>query len=163
MDSKKYLYFTLVLTWMFSLLGVFTLTYKYEENKWGEKVTSLQKEAEKKYNQEILSVLERERNLQSAVQKLETESNENVKQINSLRARNRQLIRDAGGLRDPGYGGSSGESKGTNSSSGINSQTNTGTILSGKTTEFLLDLTSEADEIREQLKLCQKWAKKISQ
>lgn len=162
MDSKKSLYCTLILVWVFSLFGVFNLTYEYQENKWRGKVSALQKEAEEKYNQEILAILEKERNLQNAVQKLESESNENLKQISALRAHNRQLIHAAGGLRDPGRGSSGGSTKERNSSSSVNTSTRARAVLSGKATEFLLDLTTEADRIREQLKLCQNWAKEIS-
>lgn len=163
MNSKSPIWVVAVIFYVVSLMGAASITYKYQENKYNDKINKIQKEAHNTYLAELGKVLDRERALQESVQKLEIESNDKLKEINSLRARNRQLVRNAGGLRDPGSRESGNSPKGKDSSTSGNPKADTGQILSGKTTDFLLNLAADADEIREQLRLCQQWAKRIAE
>lgn len=102
-------------------------------------------------------VLKRENELQETINALVEESYTRTIEIERLSFNNASLVHQLGGLRDPG---SSYTHK--NKSSGSGSETDTGTILSDEATEFLLELTRDADALREQLRLCQEWAKSVS-
>lgn len=101
--------------------------------------------------------LKRENKLQEAIDALVDENYTRTIEIERLSFNNASLVRQLGGLRDPG---SSYTHK--NKSSGSDSKTDTGTVLSDEATEFLLELTRDADAVREQLRLCQEWAKSVS-
>lgn len=100
-----------------------------------------------------------EQELQGQVTDLLEESHARQMEIYRLASFNAQLVFELGGLRDPGNScGSSSENE--NKNSGSDSKTATGK-LSRKATQFLLDLTREADEVREQLRLCQEFVRKL--
>lgn len=99
----------------------------------------------------------REAELQGVINDLLEDSHNYTIEIYKLSSDNAKLVRKLGGLRDPG----SSYSYKNDCSSG-NNEANTGTVLSDEATEFLLDITREADLLREQLRLCQEWAKSVS-
>lgn len=99
----------------------------------------------------------RERELNSTISTLLEESHGRQLEIERLSGERAVLIKR---LRDPGS--SCGGIEAGNKSSGSDSSTATGTELSVEATQFLLSLTRDADLLREQLRLCQNWAKSIA-
>lgn len=99
----------------------------------------------------------REAELQGVINDLLEESHNYTIEIYKLSSDNAKLVRKLGGLRDPGNSYTY-----KNDCSSGNNEANTGTVLSDEATEFLLDITREADLLREQLRLCQEWAKSVS-
>ena len=83
---------------------------------------------------------------------------ESQQELSTLDAKYRQLVRDAGGLRDKGSG-DCGDRSNTKSASASGNNDSSSRVLSEEATEFLLRLTAEADQLREQVLLCQEWAK----
>ena len=99
----------------------------------------------------------KETELQGTINDLLDESYTRLIEIEKLSSDNAALVRKLGGLRDPGNISGS-----KNKSSSSDTKAAAGTVLSREATEFLLNLTREADEVREQLRLCQKWAESVS-
>lgn len=98
----------------------------------------------------------KENELHGVIDDLLDESYTRILEIERLSSDNATLVRKLGGLRDPG------STRGDkNKSSGSDPKTGAGTVLSDEATEFLLSLTRDADVLREQLRLCQEWAKQI--
>ncbi len=102
-----------------------------------------------------------EQKLQSQVTTLLEESYERQLEIARLASSNAQLVFELGGLRDPGSTSSS-TTGNANKNSDSDSKTAAGK-LSKEATQFLLDLTKEADEVREQLRLCQEFVSELPQ
>ena len=121
------------------------LTREYYVDKHEAFVQKLNAEAEKRENE-----------LHGVIDDLLDESYTRIVEIERLSSDNTKLVRELGGLRDPGRSYST-----KNKSSGSDSKTGAGTVLSDEATEFLLGLTRDADVLREQLRLCQEWAKQI--
>ena len=115
-----------------------------------EAVKTLQNETEK--------LLERERKLANQIFELEARYNESQQELTDLDARYRQLVRDAGGLRDKGSGNCGDSSKRKDTSPSRTDEANP-RVLSEEATDFLLRLTREADELRLRLLEAQEWAK----
>lgn len=153
-----------IITWMSIAITAFSvggLTYKFEEAKWEAALQKQKIEAQEELQSATLEVLERERKAREQIFELENKHQETLHQLSELDTKYKRLVRDAGGLRDKRRGESGSNSKGTNSGTGGNPETDS-RILSRETTDFLLDLTAEADRMREQLRLCQDWARSIS-
>lgn len=121
------------------------LTREYYVDKHEAFVQKLNAEAEKRENE-----------LHGVIDDLLDESYTRIVEIEQLSSDNAKLVRKLGGLRDPGRTYSA-----KNKSSGSDPKTGAGTVLSDEATEFLLGLTRDADVLREQLRLCQEWAKQI--
>ena len=122
------------------------LTREYYVDKHEAFVQKLNAEAEKRENE-----------LHGVIDDLLDESYTRIVEIEQLSSDNAKLVRKLGGLRDPRCTYSA-----ENKSSGSDSKTGAGTVLSDEATEFLLGLTRDADVLREQLRLCQEWAKSVS-
>lgn len=120
-------------------------TREYYVDKHEAFVQKLNAEAEKRENE-----------LHGVISDLLDESYTRIVEIERLSSDNAKLVRELGGLRDPGSSYST-----KNKSSGSDPKTGAGTVLSDEATEFLLGLTRDADVLREQLRLCQEWAKQI--
>lgn len=153
-----------IITWVAVAITAFSvggITYKFEEAKWEAALQKQKIEAQQELQSATLEVLERERKAREQIFELENKHQETLQQLSALDTKYRRLVHDAGGLRDKGRGKSSSNSKGTNTSTGGNNETDS-RLLSRETTDFLLDITAEADEVREQLRLCQEWARTIS-
>lgn len=153
-----------IITWVSVAITAFSvggLTYKFEEAKWEAALQKQKIEAQQELQSATFEVLERERKAREQIFELENKHQETLQQLSALDTKYRRLVRNAGGLRDKGRGESGGNSKGTNTSTGGNNETDS-RLLSRETTDFLLNITAEADEVREQLRLCQDWARTIS-
>ena len=150
-------YVSIALLWIVSLF----LVYDYFDDKYDREIERLQSEAEYTLRVETEKILERERSVREKLDKLVEEHNKTKTELSSLNSKYRAAIRNAGGLRDKGSWKSGDSTKGKDSSATGNNGTDS-RVLSRETTEFLLNLTLEADLLRERLKLCQDWAKMIS-
>ena len=153
-----------IITWVAVTVTAFSvggLTYKFEESKWEAALQKQKIEAQQELQSATTEVLERERKAREEVFELETKHQKTLQQLSELDTKYRNLVRNAGGLRDKGRRESGSSSKGTNTSSSGNNETDS-RVLSEETTDFLLNLTAEADRMREQLRLCQDWARSIS-
>lgn len=122
------------------------LTRSYYINKHEAFIQKLNAEATAKENE-----------LHGVIDDLLDESYTRILEIERLSSDNATLVRKLGGLRDPGSSRSN-----KNKSSGSDPKTGAGTVLSEEATGFLLSLTRDADVLREQLRLCQEWAKSVS-
>lgn len=150
-------YISIALLWIASLF----LVYDYFDDKYDREIERLQSEAEYTLRVETDKLLEKERHVREELCKLQEEHNKTKTELSSLNSKYRAAIRNAGGLRDKGSWKGGDSTKGKDSSATGNNGTDS-RILSRETTEFLLNLTLEADLLRERLKLCQDWAKMIS-
>lgn len=153
-----------IITWVAVAITAFSvggITYKFEESKWKAALQKQKIEAQQELQSATTEVLERERKAREEVFELETKHQKTLQQLSELDTKYRNLVRNAGGLRDKGRRESGSSSKGTNTSSSGDNETDS-RVLSEETTDFLLDLTAEADRMREQLRLCQDWARSIS-
>ena len=133
-------------------------TYKYQEHKYEALIIQHQMEAVKTLQNETEKLLERERKLANQIFELEARYNESQQELTDLDARYRQLVRDAGGLRDKGSGNCGDSSKRKDTSPSRTDEANP-RVLSEEATDFLLRLTREADELRLRLLEAQEWAK----
>ena len=150
-------YVSIALLWIASLF----LVYDYFDDKYDREIERLQSEAEYTLRVETDKLLEKERHVREELSKLQEEHNKTKTELSALNSKYRTAIRNAGGLRDKGIRESGDSTKGKNSSATGNNETDS-RILSRETTEFLLNLTLEADILRERLRLCQDWARMIS-
>ena len=150
-------YVSIALLWIASLF----LVYDYFDDKYDREIEKLQSEAEYTLRVEADKLLEKERHVREELSKLQEEHNKTKTELSALNSKYRTAIRNAGGLRDKGIRESGDSTKGKNSSTTGNNETDS-RILSRETTEFLLNLTLEADILRERLRLCQDWARMIS-
>ena len=132
--------------------------WKYQEHKYEAIIQAHRAEASQKLQDETMKLLEKERLIQSRIFDLENKYHESQQELSTLDSKYRQLVRDAGGLRDKGSGdcGDRSNAKGASTSGNNDSSSR---VLSAEATEFLLRLTAEADQLREQVLLCQEWAK----
>ena len=160
MDIKKILISVGIL---FAIsLTAFSFGALYEEKQWQAAIQKQKIEATQELQKATNEVLERERKAREEITALETKHQNTLKELSALDSKYRKLVSAAGGLRDKGCRESSSSSKGKNTGSNGNSETNSGRVLSREATDFLLDLTAEADQMREQLRMCQDWAKRLS-
>lgn len=153
-----------IITWVAVAITAFSvggITYKFEEAKWEAALQKQKIEAQQELQSATLEVLERERKAREQIFELENKHQKTLQELSDLDTKYRRLVHDAGGLRDKGRGKSSNDSKGTNTSTSRDNETDP-RILSREATDFLLSLTAEADQMREQLKLCQDWIKTLS-
>ena len=129
-------------------------TFHYCESKHQDFIQKLNATTQKAKENQAL----REQELNSVISDLLEESHGRQMEIERLSSERAVLIKR---LRDPGST-SSGRTGTENKSSGSDTETTTGTELSREATEFLLRLTRDADLLREQLSLCQNWAKSLT-
>lgn len=109
--------------------------------------------------QHIEKTNKRELELNGAISDLLEESYEKRLEIERLSAeRSRLLTR----LRDPGSSGSSKQTN-NNKNTGGSINTSAGSDLSREASEFLLDLTRDADQVAVRLRLCQGVLRKVSE
>ena len=109
--------------------------------------------------QHIEKTTKRELELNGVISDLLEESHERQMEVERLSAeRARLLVR----LRDPGSTSSSKSSNGNKNTGGSNGTT-AGQELSREASEFLLDLTRDADQVSVRLKLCQSVLGKLSE
>ncbi len=132
--------------------------WKYQEHKYEAIIQAHRAEANQKLQDETMKLLEKERLIQSHIFDLENKYHESQQELSTLDAKYRQLVRDAGGLRDKGSG-DCGDRSNAKSTSASGNNDSSSRVLSEEATEFLLRLTAEADQLREQVLLCQEWAK----
>ena len=132
--------------------------WKYQEHKYEAIIQAHRAEASQKLQDETMKLLEKERLIQSRIFDLENKYHESQQELSTLDAKYRQLVRDAGGLRDKGSGDCGDRSNAKSASTSGNNDSSS-RVLSEEATEFLLRLTAEADQLREQVLLCQEWAK----
>lgn len=132
--------------------------WKYQEHKYEAIIQAHRAEANQKLQDETMKLLEKERLIQSRIFDLENKYHESQQELSTLDAKYRQLVRDAGGLRDKGSG-NCGDRSNAKSASASGNNDSSSRVLSEEATEFLLRLTAEADQLREQVLLCQEWAK----
>lgn len=132
--------------------------WKYQEHKYEAIIQAHRAEANQKLQDETMKLLEKERLIQSRIFDLENKYHESQQELSTLDAKYRQLVRDAGGLRDKGSG-NCGDRSNAKSPSASGNNDSSSRVLSEEATDFLLRLTSEADQLREQVLLCQEWAK----
>ena len=132
--------------------------WKYQEHKYEAIIQAHRAEASQKLQDETMKLLEKERLIQSRIFDLENKYHESQQELSTLDAKYRQLVRDAGGLRDKGSG-DCGDRSNAKSASASGNNDSSSRVLSEEATEFLLRLTAEADQLREQVLLCQEWAK----
>ena len=132
--------------------------WKYQEHKYESVIQAHRAEASQKLQDETMKLLEKERLIQNHIFDLEKKYHESQQELSALDAKYRQLVRDAGGLRDKGSGDCGDRSNATSAST-IGNNDSSSRVLSEEATEFLLRLTAEADQLREQVLLCQDWAK----
>ena len=132
--------------------------WQYQENKYEAIIQAHRAEANQKLQDETMKLLEKERLIQSRIFDLENKYHESQQELSTLDAKYRQLVRDAGGLRDKGSG-NCGDRSNSKSASASGNNDSSSRVLSEEATDFLLRLTAEADYLREQVLLCQEWAK----
>lgn len=109
--------------------------------------------------QHIEKTNKRELELNGTISDLLEESYEKRLEIERLSAeRSRLLVR----LRDPGNSSNSKQAHG-NKNTGGGTDTSAGRDLSREASEFLLDLTRDADQIAVRLRLCQGILRKVSE
>ena len=132
--------------------------WQYQENKYEAIIQAHRAEANQKLQDETMKLLEKERLIQSRIFDLENKYHESQQELSTLDAKYRQLVRDAGGLRDKGSG-NCGDHSNSKSPSASGNNDSSSRVLSEEATDFLLRLTAEADYLREQVLLCQEWAK----
>jgi hypothetical protein len=132
--------------------------WQYQENKYEAIIQAHRAEANQKLQDETMRLLEKERLIQSRIFDLENKYHESQQELSTLDAKYRQLVRDAGGLRDKGSG-NCGDRSNAKSPSASGNNDSSSRVLSEEATDFLLRLTAEADYLREQVLLCQEWAK----
>lgn len=132
--------------------------WKYQEHKYEAIIQAHRAEANQKLQDETMKLLEKERLIQSRIFDLENKYHESQQELSTLDAKYRQLVRDAGGLRDKGSG-DCGDRSNAKSASASGNNDSSSRVLSEEATDFLLRLTAEADQLREQVLLCQEWAK----
>lgn len=132
--------------------------WKYQEHKYEAIIQAHRAEANQKLQDETMKLLEKERLIQSRIFDLENKYHESQQELSTLDAKYRQLVRDAGGLRDKGSG-DCGDRSNAKSASASGNNDSSSRVLSEEATDFLLRLTAEADYLREQVLLCQEWAK----
>lgn len=132
--------------------------WQYQENKYEAIIQAHRAEANQKLQDETMKLLEKERLIQSRIFDLENKYHESQQELSTLDAKYRQLVRDAGGLRDKGSG-NCGDRSNAKSPSTSGNDDSSSRVLSEEATDFLLRLTAEADYLREQVLLCQEWAK----
>ena len=147
-------------------LTTFFLVRAYEENKWGRVVSELREAQERERRgaaealaQETGRVLELQQRLNEAAQVADLGYKEKEDEIDRLEASNRRLVRELGGLRDPGHRPTarcatpSAEAGGARGAAEPASEGR----LSDEATEFLLAEARRADEVANWAGTCWRW------
>lgn len=134
------------------------LTYRYQANKYEAIIQEHRTLAAQTLQQELEKNLEATLKLNQKIFELETQYHESQQELTDLDTRYRQLVRNAGGLRDKGSRKCSGSSQANDTGSSKPDGTDS-RVLSEETTEFLLNLTRDCDQVRLRLIEAQEWAK----
>lgn len=127
-------------------------TKEYYQAKHQEYIAQVNAQSEKLKQNQLVTELQ----LRDTIQRLLEESHAKSLEIERRTA---DLAKYRGRLRDPGARSTTGAAGKKNS--GSDNETAAGK-LSDQTVEFLLGLTGEADQVREQLRLCQQFVSAIS-
>ena len=137
------------------------LTANYLGAKHEAEVQSIRAEAAQRYADAQQQALTIERAHAELATKLEVQHEANRTRLAALRADNRRLARELGGLRDP-FAAASTCPVPTDSDSTVDSAaTATTGRLSAEASEFLLDLAYDADRAAEYASTCYRWVKEL--
>lgn len=139
-------------------LGSWYLTAEYKDAKWGKAVADQKVAAAAELQAETEKVLAAERKNTELNNQLEKNHAEANRKIDATLADNRRLARELGGLRDPGRRPSCGGAQAGAGPAADPAGGSAGTELSDEATEFLLELTAEADRAAEYAQTCHAWA-----
>lgn len=135
------------------------LAMKYENAVWTAKVADQKQEAA----QELAEATERARKAEALNDKLKTDLEKNDAQkkaaVESVLRDNRRLVRELGGLRDPGRrpSGDGAMPSGAESSGSCPGGT-AGSRLSDEASEFLLEFAASCDRAATYAQTCHAWA-----
>lgn len=140
-------------------LGSWYLTAEYKDSKWGKAVADQKVAAAAELQAETEKVLAAERENTRLNNQLEKNHAEASRKIDATLADNRRLARELGGLRDPGRRPSCGSTQAGAGPAADPAGGSAGAELSDEATEFLLELTAEADRAAEYAQTCHAWAK----
>lgn len=139
-------------------LGSWYLTAAYKDSKWGKAVADQKVEAAAELQTETERALAAERKNTELNNNLEKHHAEANRTIETALADNRRLARELGGLRDPGRRPSCSSPQGGIIPPADTAAGTAGTELSAEASEFLLELTAEADRAAEYARTCHDWA-----
>ena len=124
-------------------------------------IQSIRAEAAEQYAAATQRAVEVERAHNQLATKLEVQHEKATRQLAAIRADNRRLARDLGGLRDP-FAAASTCPVPTDSDSAVDSAA-TATVgrLSDEASQFLLEFAYDADRAAEYANTCYKWVKQL--
>lgn len=143
-------------------IGSWYLTAECKDSKWGKAVADQKVAAAAELQAETEKVLAAERENTRLNNQLEKNYAEASRKINAALADNRRLARELGGLRDPGRRPSCGGAQAGAGPAADPAGGSAGAELSAEATEFLLELTAEADRAAEYAQTCHAWAKAVA-
>lgn len=136
------------------------LTASYLGAKHDAEIQSIRAAAAEQYAAATQRAVEIERAHADLATKLEVQHEANRTRLAAIRADNRRLARELGGLRDP-FAAASTCPVPTDSDSAVDSAATATGRLSAEASEFLLDLAYDADRAAEYASTCHQWVKEL--
>lgn len=144
-------------------LSTGVLTAKYKDSQWTAVLAARQAAAATELQKATKHALDMERANVQLAETLETTHAENSAKQDKLLADNRRLVRELGGLRDPGRRADCIAVPTTPGAARSPEDQAPGAGLSDEATEFLLEFARDADRAAEYAATCHRWAQGLTQ
>ena len=144
------------------LLTGWYFTGKYKDGVWQSAIDKQKAEVAGELQAATERAIAAERKNNEISDQLEVQHAQNQAKLDDVLADNRRLAREFGGLRDPGRRpGCSGSVPTSPEAPGSSSDGPTGSELSAKATEFLLEFARSADQAAQYANTCHEWIKQV--
>lgn len=163
MADLKNLLIALAVGLLVGLLGGWYFTAEYKDATWTASIDKQKSEAATKLQAATERALAAERQNTELSNQLEKQYVESTQKLDGVLADNRRLVRELGGLRDPGRRPSCGGTEPqTSTTSGQPEGGAAGTELSAEASEFLLEFARDADRAAQYAKTCSLWIQQLN-
>lgn len=144
-------------------ISAWYLTAEYKDNRWQAQIAKQKTEASGALTKAIERVIDAERRSNEIATQIGRIHAESEREIDKALADNRRLVRELGGLRDPGRRQSCPDPVSAGATAtGNSAQQATGSELSGEASEFLLEFAADADRAAHYAITCHNWVRLIN-
>lgn len=149
-----------VLGALLATAGTWRLTRNYVDGQWRAEVSKQKSEAAKQLQEAADKVLTAERKASALSTEIGVKDEIQRRELDAIGRENRRLVTELGGLRDPGRRPScGGPATPTAVATAPAGATADPANLSDEASEFLLELTRDADEVARYAATCHQWIK----
>jgi hypothetical protein len=144
-------------------VGSWYLTAEYKDAAWTASIEKQKVKAAEQLQAATDRAISAERRQNELSTQLEVKHVESERELDKALSTNRRLVRELGGLRDPGRRPSCGGTVPTDSTTSAELEAGTtGAELSAEASEFLLEFARDADRAAQYAKTCYDWTKQLN-